>query len=129
MRMFIRFNYHLFIIIWQFGGVFLSLFALIVGIAVVISHIEKMPFGEALYFSFITGLTIGYGDIVVKTPVARLLAVFLGLIGIIFTGMMVAAAIRAVGESMKDMKKSKNRTPGSILQDDQNITGNLIDMN
>ena len=108
MRMFIRFNYHLFIIIWQFGGVFLSLFALIVGIAVVISHIEKMPFGEALYFSFITGLTIGYGDIVVKTPVARLLAVFLGLIGIIFTGMMVAAAIRAVGESMKDMKKSKN---------------------
>ena len=108
MRVFIRFSYHFFKIIWHFHVVFLSLFALIVGSAVVISHIEKMPFGEALYFSFITGLTIGYGDIVVKTPVARLLAVFLGLIGIIFTGMMVAAAIRAVGESMEGYNKSKN---------------------
>ena len=107
MRIFIRFSYHLFIIIWRFHAVFLSLFALIVGIAAMITHIEKMPFGEALYFSFITGLTIGYGDIVVKTPVGRLLAVILGLIGIIFTGMVVAAAIRAVGESMGDMKKSK----------------------
>jgi voltage-gated potassium channel Kch len=108
MRIFIRFSYHFFVIIWRFHAVFLSLFALIVGIAAVITHIEKLPFGEALYFSFITGLTIGYGDIVVKTPVARLLAVFLGLIGIIFTGMMVAAAIRAVGESMKGFNKSKN---------------------
>jgi voltage-gated potassium channel len=47
------------------------------------------------------GLTIGCGDIVVKTPFGRIMAVLLGLIGIIFTGMMVAAAIRAVGESMK----------------------------
>jgi len=73
----------------------------------VITYIEKMPFGEALYFSFITGLTIGYGDIVVKTPFGRIMAVLLGLIGIIFTGMMVAAAIRAVGKSMKDLNKSQ----------------------
>ena len=38
----------------------------------------------------------------------RIVAVLLGLIGIIFTGMMVAAAIRAVGESMEGYKKSKN---------------------
>jgi hypothetical protein len=105
MKMFLRFSYHFFIIIGHFHAVFLCLIALIVGVAVVITHIEKMPFGEALYFSFITGLTIGYGDIVVKTPVGRLLAVLLGLIGIIFTGMMVAAAIRAVGKSMKDLNK------------------------
>jgi uncharacterized membrane protein len=84
-------------------AVLLALFALILGIAVVIRHLEKMPFGESLYFSFITGLTIGYGDIVVKTPFARLLAVLLGLIGIIFTGIMVAAALRAVERSLKDL--------------------------
>ena len=106
MRMFIRFSYHFFIITWRFHAVFLSLFALITGIAAVITHVEKMPFGEALYFAFITGLTIGYGDIVVKTPFGRLMAVLLGLIGIIFTGMMVAAAVRAVGESMKDINNS-----------------------
>ena len=84
----------------------MALFALILGIAVVIRHLEKMPFGESLYFSFITGLTIGYGDIVVKTPFARLLAVLLGLIGIIFTGIIVAAAVRAVEKSLKDLNIS-----------------------
>ena len=106
MKMFIRFNYHFFIIIGRLQAVFLALSALILGIAVVIRHLEKMPFGEALYFSFITGLTIGYGDIVVKTPFARLLAVLLGLIGIIFTGIMVAAALCAVERSLKDLNIS-----------------------
>ena len=104
--MFVRFNYHFFIIIGRLHAVFLALSALILGIAVVIRHLEKMPFGESLYFSFITGLTIGYGDIVVKTPFARLLAVLLGLIGIIFTGIMVAAALRAVERSLEDLNIS-----------------------
>ena len=76
---------------------------LIVISAAVISQVENLPFGEALYFSFITGLTIGYGDIVVKTPFARLIAVLLGLIGIIFSGIMVAGAILAVEKSLKDL--------------------------
>ena len=97
MRIFVSFSYHFFIIIWRFHPVFLTLIALIVGAAAVVTHIEKIPFGDALYFSFITGLTIGYGDIVLKTPFGRILAVLLGLIGIVFTGLMVAAAIRAVG--------------------------------
>jgi uncharacterized membrane protein len=106
MRIFISFSYHFFIIIWHFRSVFLSLIGLIVGTAAVITRIEKMPFEDALYFSFITGLTIGYGDIVVKTPFGRVFTILLGLIGIVFTGLMVAAAIRAVGQSMKDMNKS-----------------------
>jgi uncharacterized membrane protein len=106
MKMFAKFNYHFFIIIGRLHAVFLALSALILGIAVVIRHLEKMPFGESLYFSFITGLTIGYGDIVVKTPFARLLAVLLGLIGIIFTGIMVAAALRAVERSLEDLNIS-----------------------
>ena len=101
--MFARFNYHFFIIIRRLQAVFLALSVIILCIAVVIRHLEKMPFGESLYFSFITGLTIGYGDIVVKTPLARLLAVLLGLIGIIFTGIMVAAALRAVERSLEDL--------------------------
>ena len=103
MKMFIRFGCHFFIIIWHLKSVFLSLFTLVVISAVVISQIENRPFGETLYFSFITGLTIGYGDIVVKTPFARLIAVLLGVIGIIFTGIMVAGALRAVERSLKDL--------------------------
>ncbi|MBW1897291.1 MAG: two pore domain potassium channel family protein [Deltaproteobacteria bacterium] len=104
--MFIPFIRHFFSIIRRLFTVFLSLLALIVSVAVVVTHIEKMSFGEALYFSFITGLTVGYGDIVVQTPIGRLLAVFLGFIGMIFTGLMVAAAARAIDKSLKDMNES-----------------------
>ncbi len=104
MKLFIRFSYHFLVIISHLHAVFLVLFALIVGIAILITYIEEVRFGEALYLSFITGLTIGYGDIVAETPVGRLLAVLLGLIGIIFTGIMVAAAIRAVEKSLNDVK-------------------------
>ena len=68
----------------------------------VIAFVEKMPFGDALYFSFVTGLTIGYGEIVAKTVLGRVVALLIGLIGIIFTGMVVAVAVRAVQESYKE---------------------------
>ena len=71
--------------------------------AVVISQIKNLPFGDTLYFAFITGLTIGYGDIVVKAPLARLIAVLLGLIGMIASGIMVAVSIRAVEKSLIEL--------------------------
>ena len=108
MKMFIRFSYHFLIIIGHLKSIFLFLFTLVVISAAVITQIENLPFGEALYFSFITGLTIGYGDIVVKTPFARLIAVLLGLIGMIISGIMVAAAIRAVERSLKDLGIPQN---------------------
>ena len=103
MKMLIRFSYHFLIIIGRLKSVFLFLITLVVISAAVISQIEDHPFGEALYFSFITGLTIGYGDIVVKTPFARLIAILLGLIGMIASGIMVAASIRAVEKSLKEL--------------------------
>jgi len=100
MKMFIRFGHHFFIITGHLKSVLLFLIMLIVISAAVISQVENLPFGEALYFSFITGLTIGYGDIVVKTPFARLIAVLLGLIGMITSGIIVAVSIRAVEKSL-----------------------------
>ena len=104
MKMFVRFNYHFFIIIGRLHAVFLALSALILGIAVVIRHLEKMPFGESLYFSFITGLTIGYGDIVPQTPGGRLVALLIGFVGILFTGLMVAVLVFAVRESLEEVR-------------------------
>ena len=68
---------------------------LVIG-AAAITYVEKIPFGEALYFSFVTGLTIGYGDVVVKTPFGKVIAILIGLIGVIFTGLIVAAAVESV---------------------------------
>jgi voltage-gated potassium channel len=70
-----------------------------------ISYVEKLPFGDALYFALITGLTIGYGDIVVKTPVGRILAVLIGIIGVLFSGLVIAVAVRALRECYRESEK------------------------
>ena len=105
MRIFISFSYHFFLIVRRFHSVFLSLIALMVSGAAVFTYTEKMPFDDALYFSFVTGLTIGYGDIVVKTPVGRILAVLIGFIGVLFSGMVIAVAVRALRESYQESEK------------------------
>ncbi len=46
----------------------------------------------------VTGLTIGYGDIVVKIPFGRVVALLIGMVGILFTGLMVAVLVYAVRE-------------------------------
>ena len=88
--MFTCFTNHFFQIVWHVKSVFLALIALIVAGAGAINLFEKMPFADTLYFAFVTGLTIGYGDIVPQTPGGRLVALLIGFVGILFTGLMVA---------------------------------------
>ena len=100
--MFTNFTDHFFRAVWHVKSVILALIALIMAGAVAMSLIEKMPFADTLYFAFVTGLTIGYGDIVMKTPGGRLIALLIGLVGILFTGLMVAVLVYAVRESLTE---------------------------
>ncbi len=59
------------------------------------------PMGETVYFCAITALTIGYGDVVPTTALGRIDAVLLGLIGVVFTGLIIAAAVRGVQEAAR----------------------------
>lgn len=71
---------------------------------VAISRIEGISLGESTYFAFITGLTIGYGDVTPTTTTGRILSVGIGLIGMLFTGIVVAIAtrsLRVVAEQQK----------------------------
>ena len=105
MQMFIRFTKVFWSTIWHVRGVVLALIALVVVDAAAIALIEKMAFTDALYFAFVTGLTIGYGDIVMHTPVGRLIALLIGLVGILFSGLMVAVLVYAVRESIENSEK------------------------
>ena len=102
MSIFSSFTYHFFRAVWHVRTIILALIALVVVGAAAVTLFEKMPFTDTLYFAFVTGLTIGYGDIVVKTPVGRLVAILIGLVGILFTGLMVAVLVYAVRESFKE---------------------------
>jgi voltage-gated potassium channel len=99
------FTYHFFHAIWHVRAVILVLIALIMAGAAAVTLVEKMPFADTLYFAFVTGLTIGYGDIVMQTPVGRLVALLIGLIGILFTGLLVAVMVHAVRESFEESEK------------------------
>jgi ABC-type Na+ efflux pump permease subunit len=96
---------HFFRAIWHVRSVVMGLIALVVVGAAAVTLVEKIPFADALYFAFVTGLTIGYGDIVMHTPVGRLIALLIGFIGILFTGLTVAVLVHAVRESMKESQK------------------------
>jgi voltage-gated potassium channel len=104
--MFFRFSFHFCQTLWHFKSLFFGLFALVVGGAFLIAHLEQLPFSHALYFSFITGLTVGYGDIAPITPFGRLTSVLLAVVGILFTGMVVAVAVRASQQAWKDVHGS-----------------------
>jgi hypothetical protein len=100
-----NFSQHFFRAIWHIKTIILAMLTLVVAGAVAISIVEKMPFGDTLYFAFVTGLTIGYGDIVVETFLGRLIALLIGLIGIFFTGLTAAALVYAVRESLEEIYK------------------------
>ena len=99
-----RLIYHFFNAIWRVKVVILALIALVVSGAVVLAYLEEFAFADTLYFAFVTGLTIGYGDIVMLTPAGRFMSLLIGLVGILFTGLMVAVLVYAVRESLEELR-------------------------
>ena len=53
--------------------------------------VEKMPFGDALWWSVVTVTTVGYGDFSPSSVVGRVIAVILMLFGIGLIGMLTGA--------------------------------------
>lgn len=93
-RYFFRYTYYV-------HKILIGLVTMIIAGGFLISYLENVSLGEGLYFSFITGLTIGYGDITPVTTWGRVLSVAIGLVGIIFTGVSVAVATRALADTVK----------------------------
>jgi len=77
------------------------LFAM-VGPGLLIGHLEGWRIDEALYFAFVTGLTIGYGDLTPRHVVSRFLAVMIGFAGIVLTGLVAAVSVEALRAAARD---------------------------
>jgi hypothetical protein len=67
-----------------------------VALGLLIGLLEGWSFGDAIYFTFITGLTIGYGDIVPRLALARALAIVIGISGLFLTGVIAGIAVYAM---------------------------------
>ncbi len=70
---------------------FLSLLVIILG--QLVGRIEDWNKFDSLYWSFITALTIGYGDIRPLKKKSKALSVIIGLTGIMLTGIVVAITL------------------------------------
>ena len=103
----------------EFTLIFLTLFfeglvfvsPLLIAIALLITLLgqivgqrESWKRFDALYWAFITATTVGYGDIRPMGRLSKGLSVFIALVGMIFTGIMVALAINAVTYAFKIIK-------------------------
>jgi len=73
-----------------------SLLGLILVMGLVAGRFEKWSLGDTVYFAFISGLTIGYGDLAPKTVIARVLAIIIGVCGILLMGLVAAVAVKAL---------------------------------
>src|SRR6185503_7617813 len=68
---------------------------------VAIGWVEGWPLSESIYFAFVSGLTIGYGDLVPTQPLSRVLAILVGFAGILLTGLVAAVGVRALERAAK----------------------------
>jgi voltage-gated potassium channel len=68
---------------------------IIIALGLIVGRLESWNRFDALYWAFITALTIGYGDIKPLKRTSRVLAVVLGTFGIMLTGILVAITVEA----------------------------------
>ncbi|MGQ0581268.1 MAG: potassium channel family protein [Reyranella sp.] len=88
-------------IVWPIlSGVLLVM----IGPGLAIGVLEGWSVGDSFYFTFVTGLTIGYGDLVPHRAISRVLAAVIGLAGILLTGLVAAVIVQALQETARDSR-------------------------
>jgi hypothetical protein len=80
------------------------LLAAITALGIVIGLREGWSIGDSVYFAFVSGLTIGYGDLAPKSLLTRALAILIGICGVLLTALVAAIAVRALTDMTAERK-------------------------
>jgi ion channel len=83
-----------------------TILAIQVALGLLIGFLEGWRMGDAVYFTFITGLTIGYGDLVPRQALARVLAIGIGICGLFLTVLIAGIAVYAMRTALGDRDAS-----------------------
>ena len=78
-----------------------GLLLLIAALGVAAGWVEGWTVQESVYFSFVSGLTIGYGDFAPRTLLGRALAIVIGVCGVLVTGLVAAVAVKALTDAQR----------------------------
>jgi Ion channel len=79
-----------------------TILAIQVALGLFIGFLEGWSVGDAVYFTFVTGLTIGYGDLVPRHALARVLAIGIGVSGLFLTGLIAGIAVYAMRAALSE---------------------------
>jgi hypothetical protein len=79
-----------------------GLLVVMIALGLLIGLRERWSIQESIYFAFVSGLTIGYGDLVPKTLLTRGLAVGIGVCGVLLTALLAAVAVKALTGATKE---------------------------
>lgn len=66
------------------------------GLGAIVGVIEGWSIWQGVYFAYVTGLTIGYGDLVPRQTLTQVLAIAIGFSGVLLTGLVAALAVKAI---------------------------------
>jgi voltage-gated potassium channel len=101
-------------IAWRGRNILLILLAIIIIGGLLLSLFDGKSLAEGQYLAFITAMTIGYGDLAPVTWPARIVAVLIGINGLLFTGVIVAFTLKAIEltfrEDIADIERVASRT-------------------
>ena len=79
-----------------------AIIAIQLALGLLTGFVDGWSLGDAVYFTFITGLTIGYGDLVPRQALTRALAIGIGYFGLFVTGVIAAIAVHAIRSALTD---------------------------
>ena len=79
-----------------------ALLATMVALGLAIGLIEGWSVHESIYFAFVSGLTIGYGDFAPHTLATRALAIVIGICGVLLVALVAAIAVKALSAVSAD---------------------------
>ena len=92
---------HAFHVTWPVLSIILTIQ---VALGLLTGFVEGWSVGDAVYFTFTTGLTIGYGDIVPRQALARTLAIGIGVSGLFLTGLIAGIAVYAMRAALDESR-------------------------
>ena len=87
-----------------------AILAIQLALGLLAGFVEGWSLGDTVYFTFITGLTIGYGDLVPRQTLTRALAIGIGFFGLILTGVIAAIAVHAMRSALTDAGSGGERS-------------------
>ena len=79
---------------------------IVVLLGLIVGKVEAWRRFDAVYWSFITATTVGYGDFRPKKHLSRILAVLIAFVGVTFTGIVVALAVHAATMAFREVHGS-----------------------